>query len=434
MKRFIKSSYFLVGMLVLMVLLEYLPPIFHVYVRDASRRLKLPWIITFQLLQVFLLVLCLFGLVCRYGKKVVIINAVAIVLILYSFDFVLWKSDPYLKLPFDSPHYFRNFEKYHNLQRPADASNINYSWGHKLRWNRLRFRERDFQEPKPVEIFRIMVVGDSFTFGTGLAESERYSNLLEKLLREKFPSVPPVIEVLNFGIRGVNTISEYILLRKYIDKVQPDLLIFGFCYNDVRLRGEKTYRAYELYKRNFRWYKRILMKKMSFIGLSYLGGMLEKLTDKIGDYIYNIPADIDLLKRAYDPREKDWAIFSQSLRDIKRLSDKLKLPPPIFAILNHFPGYHCLSDLDQPSEECKFLAQCFAQVGQEAKTAGFNVVTFEDEVFARLRRKQLKFTDLPINVIDLHPSRYLNEIYAQKIAERVEIVLESYLRRPNLKR
>jgi len=161
--------------------------------------------------------------------------------------------------------------------------------------------------------------------------------------------------------------------------------------------------------------------------------MLEKLADKIGEYIYNIPTYADFLKRYYDPRGEEWEKFSRALRDIKGLSDKLKLPPPIFAVLDHFPGYHRISDIDQPSEECKLLAQCFAQVDQEAKTAGFNVVTFEDEVFARLRLKQLKFTDLPINVLDLHPSRYLNEIYAHKIAERVEIVLEFYLRRPNPK-
>jgi len=237
--------------------------------------------------------------------------------------------------------------------------------------------------------------------------------------------------VLNFGTPGLNTFQELNLLKKYTDRVQPDLIVIGFCYNDVRFSREEAHPSYKRFKRNFKWYKRILSQKMSFIGLNYLGGILIKLTDKIGHWIYGIPSSYDFLKKAYNPVGEEWATFRQSLHHIKKYSDDLKLPPPVFAVLDHFPGYYRKNDLDHPSEECRFLAQCFAQVAQEAAAAGFDVVTVESEVLTRLRQEQLKFSELPINVLDAHPSRYLNEIYAQKITDCVEKDLGSFLVKPN---
>src|SRR5882672_9124614 len=62
--------------------------------------------------------------------------------------------------------------------------------------NHLGFRESEVP-PKTPGRYRIVVVGDSFTWGQGIETGERFSNLLEGFLG-------PQYEVLNFGRPGNN--------------------------------------------------------------------------------------------------------------------------------------------------------------------------------------------------------------------------------------
>src|SRR6476646_7270939 len=48
-----------------------------------------------------------------------------------------------------------------------------------VRLNRYGYREREFTTGKAPGAYRIAFIGDSYTFGQGIAESERVSNLLE---------------------------------------------------------------------------------------------------------------------------------------------------------------------------------------------------------------------------------------------------------------
>ena len=48
--------------------------------------------------------------------------------------------------------------------------------------NEMGFREKEFQLKKPDGKFRILVFGDSFTFGIGVHKSQRYTNVLETIL------------------------------------------------------------------------------------------------------------------------------------------------------------------------------------------------------------------------------------------------------------
>src|SRR5262245_41844844 len=101
---------------------------------------------------------------------ILLINAVILLPIIYGFEFVLERNDPRKSLP---PNGMVNGKL--------------ITWGHAVENNRFGFRERDFVTPKPAGVFRIMVLGDSLTWGAGLAPEERYTNLLEKSLSEKFP-------------------------------------------------------------------------------------------------------------------------------------------------------------------------------------------------------------------------------------------------------
>src|ERR1041385_2285125 len=95
------------------------------------------------------------------------INAVMLVLLTYGFEFFLRWRDPKRVLP---PNGFVNGQM--------------VTWGYPVVKNHFGFREREFKTPKPPNTFRIMVLGDSLTWGVGIAPEQRYTYLLERQLRD----------------------------------------------------------------------------------------------------------------------------------------------------------------------------------------------------------------------------------------------------------
>jgi hypothetical protein len=73
-------------------------------------------------------------------------------------------------------------------------------WQQTLRKNSYGFRERDFTLAKPQGIYRVAVIGDSITYGQGIQEQDRFSNLIEKELTRQ--NGKRGYEVLNFGQPG----------------------------------------------------------------------------------------------------------------------------------------------------------------------------------------------------------------------------------------
>ena len=97
---------------------------------------------------------------------VLVFNGIVLATIAGAFEWYLRRADPFLtSLPFDSEHYAANARYYPGLNVPAGR----YTWGHRVSDNSLGFREREFALPKPPGVCRVMVLGDSFTWGAGLA-------------------------------------------------------------------------------------------------------------------------------------------------------------------------------------------------------------------------------------------------------------------------
>lgn len=82
-----------------------------------------------------------------------------------------------------------------------------------------RDREYDWASSQP---FRILGLGDSFTFGYGVAEDETYLARIEAALRDRG------IEVVNAGVAGMGTENEERLLAVDGPGLHPDLVLVGF--------------------------------------------------------------------------------------------------------------------------------------------------------------------------------------------------------------
>jgi lysophospholipase L1-like esterase len=96
--------------------------------------------------------------------------------------------------------------------------------------NALGFRSK---EPINNPDLRILVFGDSSSFGWGVEQEHRYGEVLVNALNKKFPDKK--IELLNFAIPGDS--SEYgKLVVATFSKIFPaDIVIFGFGANDAKL-------------------------------------------------------------------------------------------------------------------------------------------------------------------------------------------------------
>jgi GDSL-like lipase/acylhydrolase family protein len=72
---------------------------------------------------------------------------------------------------------------------------------------------------------RIVVLGDSFTFGAEVSDDETYSHCLQSAL--------PNAEVLNLGVHGYGHDQMLLYLKEEGIKYHPDVVLLGFTYIDI---------------------------------------------------------------------------------------------------------------------------------------------------------------------------------------------------------
>ena len=118
------------------------------------------------------------------------------------------------------------------------------TFGKTLSINSKGLRDAEHPYAKPDGVKRILVLGDSFAWGYGVADHETFSAVLEELLANRDA---PRWEVINTGVSGWSTDQQYLFLREEGMKYDPDIVLLAFCSaNDVK--GSLTARIYSLSK------------------------------------------------------------------------------------------------------------------------------------------------------------------------------------------
>jgi len=100
-------------------------------------------------------------------------------------------------------------------------------WAVEFRYNTGGFRGPEFS-PKRPGVFRVAVLGDSFTEGQGVEEPDTYPRVLEKLLNA---AEPGRFEVLNFGRRATDLPALYGIFETLL-ALEPDVVVYGMTPND----------------------------------------------------------------------------------------------------------------------------------------------------------------------------------------------------------
>lgn len=91
---------------------------------------------------------------------------------------------------------------------------------------------------KPESVFRIITLGDSFTFGRNVNTEDNYPSQLEDLLTKKLECTNKKFQVLNFGVGGYDI--QYVVERYKLraEKYSPDLVLWFIIDDDLRRINE----------------------------------------------------------------------------------------------------------------------------------------------------------------------------------------------------
>jgi hypothetical protein len=91
-------------------------------------------------------------------------------------------------------------------------------------------RDKEIPYDKPPGEKRILLLGDSVTFGWGVSDGEPFADQMEPLLKS---TTGRNWEVINAGVNGYNTQQEDACLRLEGVRYQPDIVILTFVENDL---------------------------------------------------------------------------------------------------------------------------------------------------------------------------------------------------------
>jgi hypothetical protein len=84
--------------------------------------------------------------------------------------------------------------------------------------------------PKSPDEFRVLVLGDSITFGDFVLEGETWTRQMEALTGGRKKAV----RFINAGLPGAGTAEELALFREVGERVKPDLVLVGMYLNDAQ--------------------------------------------------------------------------------------------------------------------------------------------------------------------------------------------------------
>lgn len=101
-----------------------------------------------------------------------------------------------------------------------------------LKTNSVGLRDNEHSYEKPKNTFRILGLGDSFTYGSGVNFEETYLYLLEGMLNANREIIKKV-EIIKAGQCAYFPRLERVLLERYGVKYAPDLILIQFFLNDI---------------------------------------------------------------------------------------------------------------------------------------------------------------------------------------------------------
>lgn len=140
------------------------------------------------------------------------------------FGIEMWKYARDVKMRSEKP------EMSHQHRPNAKA----FLMGVDVNINSLGLRDREIGVVKPADTYRILVLGDSITFGWGVPFDQVFTKRLEKSLNANPPSSHfRKFEVINTGVGNYNTAQETAFFKERGLRLNPDMVLMAWFINDA---------------------------------------------------------------------------------------------------------------------------------------------------------------------------------------------------------
>ncbi len=106
--------------------------------------------------------------------------------------------------------------------------------GTDVKINTLGLRDGEYPLEKDDDVLRILVLGDSITFGWGVDIGDTYTKVFERSLNTRGANeLPCHFEVINSGVGNYNSVMEVAYLSERGLMLDPDVVILGYFLNDA---------------------------------------------------------------------------------------------------------------------------------------------------------------------------------------------------------
>lgn len=99
-----------------------------------------------------------------------------------------------------------------------------------VKTNSKELRDHHFRKKKPENNFRILVVGNSFTFGRGVNITESYPKVLQRKLNHGLQGIN--VQVINAGVPGNRMDDYHRFIEQHGSTFNPDVIMVSFTAND----------------------------------------------------------------------------------------------------------------------------------------------------------------------------------------------------------
>jgi hypothetical protein len=274
-------------------------------------------------------------------------------------------------------------------QKPTDASgaaHANYWHGVLEVYNQDGMRWATPFPPKHDDVYRVMVVGDSFTYGAGLAEEWRFTHLLSQWMDRDFR-----IEFLNLGVKGLQSEDILRVINKYLPILKPNLVVYAVCLNDFLPSGRpESYYNVTAYPfplpASWKGFFHRHTRTGAFLTENY-DGALRRLHLRMDEFDA-ILSDFE----GYQQR------FARDVSDMNRSVRMAGLPPLVAMVVDQFPIY------GERGYQIAKTAETFLDKAQ-------TVVIGTENFYRRYHRQAMN-----ISRWEWHPNEVANYIWGSMIA------------------
>ncbi|HLG13418.1 MAG TPA: hypothetical protein VJH03_02690 [Blastocatellia bacterium] len=279
--------------------------------------------------------------------------------------------------------------------------------------NSVGWRGEDFSEQKSKGTFRILGVGDSFTFGRAVNDEDVWLERLEQMINNEDG---PRCEAINSAHEGVNTSRElkYFKAREML-KLSPDVVVLGFTvHNDAQREGShrKNKALYRAFRRraslpirisDSNWFKGMAdqYRIARLLSLGTEWAYRDELTDMYANIIVANYAD----------ESESWIRCRAALEGFYELCRQSNTP--LVVVL--FPVY--TKDLDQTYRE---YPEEFKRIHDKLKSvfAGKAGVTVVD-MLGDLADSGVTAREVRVPV-DGHPNRIWHEMVGRRLHQTIK--------------